>query len=774
MLRDIRRTKGQFFAVLTMIILGVAILAAVYGAYANMRSSVDDTYDELNFADFVVAFQSAPESVGGDVAALDGVAEVDARLVLEVPVTFAGIQEPVVGRLVSVPADGHPLVNDVRIEKGRYPVAGAREVVLERRFAEHHGIEVGATLYVTNSSGAWPYTVTGMGVSPEYLWPAKTPREHMPDILRRWGVLFVPLPDIQALAGMNGSVNQVAVVMDAGADQEKVLGDVMETLAPYGITEVVDRENQPSDMIIRLTMDMLSQLAFILPLFFLLIVALSTNVLLTRLVYVQRTNIGMLRALGYSRGSMLRHYLAFALILGLSGSILGYLLGYALSYPVTDLFSQSVNLSNVPVRPQLELLAIGVGLSIAFTAVAGIVPAWRASRLRPAEAMRPPVPAWGRRSRLGRIFPGRPRIPTSWKHPVRNVLRNRRRTAFTILGLALAVSVLVVPLSFLDSMNWVTDSAFDRIQRYDMKVYLQMPHPLDNLTSLESWEEISVAEPAIDIPTSVVRDGETYSVLVTGFASSTELYGLYDRSWEPVTTVDDGILLARVYEKHGFRVGDQIEMLSQSVEVKGFVSDFGTTGFVTLDTAQRWLGMNGTATSVMLELAPGADEQAVRARLFASLPVLAVESTDQVLSDWNEMLALFYGFIYMLLIFGVAIALAIVYNAVTMNVMEEGRELATMRTLGTPRSVLTKLVTAETLLLIIPGAILGLILGTYLTGYFTSLYSSDLFVLDPVIYPQTYIVSFAAAVLVALLSEWPSLRNVRRMNLAKVTKERVS
>ena len=498
-LRDIRRTKGQFFAVLTMIILGVAILAAVYGAYANIRSSIDDTYEELNFADFVVAFQSAPESVGSDVGALDGVAEVDARLVLEVPVTFAGIQEPVVGRLVSVPAEGHPPVNDVRIEKGRYPVAGVGEVVLERRFAEHHGIEVGATLYVSNSSGAWPYTVTGMGVSPEYLWPAKTPREHMPDVLRRWGVIFIPLPDIQALAGMDGSVNQVAVVMDAGADQEKVLGDVLETLAPYGITEVVNRENQPSDMILRLTMDMLSQLAFILPLFFLLIVALSTNVLLTRLVYVQRTNIGMLRALGYSRGSMLRHYLAFALILGLSGSVLGYLMGYALSYPVTDLFSQSVNLSDVPVRPQFELLAIGVGLSLAFTAVAGIVPAWRASRLGPAEAMRPPVPAWGRRSRLRRISPGRSKIPTSWKHPVRNVLRNRRRTAFTILGLALAVSVLVVPLSFLDSMNWVTDVGFDRIQRYDLKVYLQMPHPLDNLTSLESWEEISVAEPCWSI-----------------------------------------------------------------------------------------------------------------------------------------------------------------------------------------------------------------------------------------------------------------------------------
>jgi putative ABC transport system permease protein len=137
------------------------------------------------------------------------------------------------------------------------------------------------------------------------------------------------------------------------------------------------------------------------------------------------------------------------------------------------------------------------------------------------------------------------------------------------------------------------------------------------------------------------------------------------------------------------------------------------------------------------------------------------------------MMRLFYGFIYMILAFGLAISTAIVFNAITINVLEESRDIATMRTFGTPHSLLRRVVTAETILLVLPGAVLGLILGTYLSGYFTSLYSSDLFVLDLVIYPETYLVVLAMAFIVALLSELPSLRFIRLMSLARVTKERL-
>jgi putative ABC transport system permease protein len=755
-----------------MVILGVAILASVYGAYANLRGAIDDTYEELRFADFTVTFEWAPETVEWEVAALEGVAAVEARIVIEAPLAFSGEQDPVVGRLVSVPAGGRAAVNDIRIEEGRRPVTGASEVLLERRFAEHHSIEVGATVYLRNSTGLWPYTVTGRAVSPEYLWPARNPRDHMPDVLRRWGVVFMPLPDLQTLTGLRGAVNQVAVLVEPGADHEDVLRTTIDLLEPYGIVETTPRRNQPSDMVLRITVDSLSQLAFVIPLFFFIIAALSTYIFITRLVYAQRSQIGMLRALGFSRRALITHYLAYALFLGLIGSLVGFALGYMLSYPVTDLFSRAINLIGTRIQLRVDILVWGLGMSLAFTVLAGIIPAWKASCLSPAEAIRPPVPAW-RRPVLQGAIPALARISPFWKLPFRNILRHRRRTVFTIAGLALAVSILLVPLSLMDSVDWATRAQLDLIQRYDLKVYLQFPQPLADLTSLETLAEVSRAEPIIEVPTSVVRDGEAYSIVVMGLQPGTELYRLYDRSWEPAVTTEDGILLAAVYEKQGFQVGDTIQVMSHPVKVTGFVSDFSTTGFVTLETTQRWLGVEDMATAVLVDLAPGTTEEEAK-RLFSSLlPVLTTESTRESLEDWNEMMRLFYGFIYMLLVFGLAISTAIVFNAITINVLEESRDLATMRTFGTPHSLLRRVITAETVLLVLPGAFLGLILGTYLSGYFTSLYSSDLFVLDPVIYLRTYLITLAMTFVVALLSELPSLRFIRLMSLARVTKEHV-
>ncbi len=771
--RDMRRAKGQFLAVLTMVVMGVALLAAVYGAYANLRSYVDEKYEELSFADFVIAFNPAPSSIAEEVAGVSGVEGVQGRVVIEAPLSLGEGKEPVVGRLLSVPASGRAAVNDVRVESGRLPAGGAAEALIEQRFAEHHGIELGSVLYLVNSTGQWPYEVTGKAVSPEYLWPARNLRDHMPDVLRRWGVLFLLQPDLQAFAGIPGAVNEVAVTVRPDAERDDVVEAATALLSPLGITGVVTRANQPSDMVIRLTVDALAQVALVLPLFFLIIVALSTYVLLSRLVYVQRSQIGMLRALGYSKRRMLSHYLGYALFLGLSGSLVGFSLGYLLSYPVTSLFAETTNLRGAEVLLRPDILALGTGLSLGFTAMAGIVPAWRASRLGPADAMRPPAPVWGRKPILGRRGRKPSRASATWRLSTRNLLRNPRRTFFTILGLSLAVSVLLVPLSFIDSMNWATHAQQELIQRYDLKAYLQYPLPVEDLSSLDAMDEVASAEPMIELPTSLMRNGQGESILLMALEPSSRLYGLYDRSWAPTNT-GEGILLSGVYERKGFQVGDEVQLLSRPTQIAGFVSDFGTTGFVTLGRAQELLGMEGMATAVMLKLSSGVTEEEAQESLFALLPVLTFESTRESISDWNEMMGLYYGFIYLLLAFGIAIGVAIVFNAVTINVMEESRDLATMRTFGTPNSHLRRLITVETLLLAVPGALLGLIVGTLLTGYFTSLYSSDMFVLDPIISLQTYLLAFGAAIIVALLSELPSLRYVRGMSLAKVTKERVS
>ena len=143
--RDILSSRWQFLAVAVVIALGVAIFIGSYGSYQNLRFSYDRTYHELRMADLWFETADAPAAVVGDVAAVEGVAAAEGRLVEDLPVVLpeAG-SERMLGRFVTLPAERRPEVNDVKITEGDYfsPVSAELQVLLETGFADFHDAEL--------------------------------------------------------------------------------------------------------------------------------------------------------------------------------------------------------------------------------------------------------------------------------------------------------------------------------------------------------------------------------------------------------------------------------------------------------------------------------------------------------------------------------------------------------------------------------------------------------------------------------------------------------
>ncbi|HKZ99399.1 MAG TPA: ABC transporter permease, partial [Thermoplasmata archaeon] len=386
--RDVGRHRTQFAALAVMVLLGVAFFVSLYGAMANLRASIARPYEELRFADLTAAVGRAPADVVGQVERLPGVDSAIGRLNVEVPTTFPGREaDVVVGRLLSLPAPARPAVNDVLVTAGEY-LRGPGEALAEKNFADHHGLRVGDDVRADFSGTEVQARIVGIVVSPEYLWPARSAPEHMPDVLRRWGVLFLAEEAMAEALGFQGSINEVAAVLEEGADPAAVAEDVRDVLAPFGLRSIVPREDQPSEAVLETMVGALDALSVVFPSFFLVIVALSTYVVLTRLIHAQRPQIGILLALGFSRRAVLGHYLGFALLLGLVGSLAGLALGFVLSLPVTDLFASRVSLPVVEKTLRPDVLAVGVAMSLAATAAAGLLPAYRASREEPVQMMR--------------------------------------------------------------------------------------------------------------------------------------------------------------------------------------------------------------------------------------------------------------------------------------------------------------------------------------------------------------------------------------------------
>jgi len=115
--------------------------------------------------------------------------------------------------------------------------------------------------------GVRPFTVSGFVISPEYLWPARTVWDHMPDVLRRWGVFFAPYASMASSLGLAGRINEIAVILRDGNQLEEVGSEIRNILSSYGIASFVPREKQPSDVQISMSVQALDKLSFVFPTF---------------------------------------------------------------------------------------------------------------------------------------------------------------------------------------------------------------------------------------------------------------------------------------------------------------------------------------------------------------------------------------------------------------------------------------------------------------------------------------------------------------------------
>ena len=554
LLRDILSNKRQFAGVVIIVAVGVGFFVALLTSYYNLNYSIERPYVELGFADIWMRTSPMDRSEFSRLlSGVDGVADYELRLVVEKPVVVGEDGETISGRIISIPDGDTPSINSILVVEGGFE-DGRYVVYVERGFARHHGIRVGDTIYFKNGSGLIGFRVAGIVVSPEYLWPAKSILEHMPDVLRRWGVYFMPESALEELYGLEGLANDVVIKVEDGYDVDEVMIELDRVFSGYGVEEIVSRDEQPSNYIIVLMVESLRSLAIGIPLFFLTISAIATYIVLSRIIQIQTPIIGLLMGLGYSKRRVVIHYFKYSLVTGLVGLGLGIVVGILSSYPITEIFASQISLPIIYSRIYPDVILAGAGFSLAFVCGSGLYTAYRVSRLRPVEAMRysginigsSPGP------RFRNLFRG---LPNLVRLPFRSMFRRWSRTIYTILGLALSFSMIVIPMAFFDSMDNSINQFFGDVQKYDLKIYFSSPSNTTILNNISSMPGVAIAEPSIEAYVRVDLGGGKETVVVRGVERGSRLVGLnVIEGGGP-----EGVYLSRAFLfKGGLETGDRI------------------------------------------------------------------------------------------------------------------------------------------------------------------------------------------------------------------------
>ncbi|MFN9210876.1 MAG: ABC transporter permease [Betaproteobacteria bacterium] len=778
LLRDAWHLRGQLAACAVVVAVGVASFVAFYSMLHSLAASQQAYYAGWRFADVFASAKRAPLALAARLAAVPGVAAVDARVVVDVNLDLPGLDEPARGRIVSLAPDGNVL-NRLHLRRGALPAPGrADQVAVSEAFAAANAFEPGSS-FAAVINGRWQrLTVSGIAVSPEYIYEAG-PGDLMPDN-RRFGVLWM---DRQALArafDMEGAFNDATARLAPGAVQAAVLAEFDRLLAPYGGAGAYGREEHFSHRFISDEIAQNRVQAIVLPAVFLAIGAFLLHMILSRQVALQRAQIGLLKAFGYGERALVAHYLKLALLVMVLAAVLGSALGWWLREVIAQMYAEFYRF------PVLVRAATGEAIFFAVLLVgaAAVAAAWdaarRAARLPPAEAMRPePPPVFGLHA-FDRLRALR-RLPQGARIVVRNLVRRPWRALVSSTGIALALAISLVAAYFYAAMDLAMQIQFALVQREDVQVTFNDPRGPEALSELARLPGVLRAEPFRSVPVRLRHEHRARQVQLLGLPADGELRWIVDARRVRVPLPPVGLLVNRTLATIlDLQVGDEaeLEVLDGKrphlrLPVAALVDEpLGLGLYADAAWLARALGEDRWLSGALLRVQSGATD-ALYARLKQMPQVAGVAIRAATLQSFYNLLARsFLVLTFINLVFAGTIAFGLVYNGARIALSERCYELATLRVLGFTRAETARLLLGEQALLTAAGIPLGLLFGAALCWFFSRLLQTELyrlpFVLTGGMLWQSVAMVLAAVTLSGAFVAW----RARRMDLTAVLKAR--
>lgn len=780
--RTIFQSWGQSLALVMVVLSGIASYICVYSAYLNLTLTRDTYYAQYRLADFEIMLDRAPSSAVFKIESLAGVRKARGRIVRDVNVDLDDVEEPRIGRLISMPAPRVEVLNDIVLRKGRYFDEGVQEqVILSERFATENGLDIGDRVSITVESKKYSLAIVGLGLSPEYVYMIRGVQELIPSP-ERFGIFWVPQEFAETALNMQESFNNIVGEVDEPEALDEIFDSADKLLKSYGIFAKTKKEHQISNRFLSDEIKGLGVSAKITPTLFLGIAALILLVLLNRMVRMERTQIGLLRAYGYSRFSVGLHYIEYGVILSVAGCLGGFLVGQWLSNGIMRIYVEFYQFPLLKARVYPEVLARSMGISIGFSVLGALSAAIQAARIHPAEAMRPEAPRSAHRVWIERLPWLWRRISFTSKMIARNISRNSFRASLNAFGVAISTGLLIMGFFMTDAMDFGLAFQFEQVQREDVKVSFQREHGLETLHEISRFAHVRRAEPLLEYPFEIRSAWRKKDTVIVGLPGDAELKRLQTFDGDEAYVGDSGLILTeRLAQELGIVPGDRLivkplmgRITRESEVVLRAVSQefIGTSGYMQIDALSRLLDEPFAMNAALLRLENGMERE-VNKRFKEVAGISSVGfSKDAYKALVDTLSANMYVMNTSLLFFAGVIAFAIIYNVTSVALAERQRELASLRVLGLSTSEVGSILYNENVLLSVIGVVLGIPLGMGICRLLVYAYSNDLYRLPFYIDPRTYVMSVMFTFLFVLLANFAVRRRIHRLDLIEVLKER--
>jgi putative ABC transport system permease protein len=779
LLRDLWRLRGQVLAIALVIASGVAVLVMSFSSIEALETTATAYYERYGFADVFATVKRAPVKLTARIAEIPGVQIAETRIVKYATLDIAGFEEPVTGQLVSIPERGQSVLNRLALRTGRLVSPGRPdEVVLSEPFADAHGLEPGDQLQALMNGHKRRLDIVGIALSPEHVYVIG-PGQLMPDD-KRFGILWMGRDALEAAFDLDGAFNDLSLTLLRGTSTDDVIARLDTMLDGYGGIGAFARADQISNWFLMNEIEQLRSIASILPAIFLAVAAFLSNIVIARLIAIERSEIGLLKAFGYSNFDVGWHYAKMVIVMAGVGILLGWAVGAWLGRINTELYAEFYRFPFLLFRPSPSVFAVAGLISLAAALLGTLSAVRRAVILPPAEAMRLPAPPLYRKTRLRSTWfahwldqPTRIILRQIFRWPVRSLM--------TSAGVALSLAVLITSMQWLDSIDRIVEIYFHEAQRQDVTVGLVEVQSSVVIGEFERMTGVLAVEPGRVVSAKFRFGVRSHRGAIQGVVSEPNLNLVYDTAGGALKMPPDGLVLSTILaEKLGVRRGDIVEAevlegrrpLLHLPVVDLFETYIGTPAYMNLAALNRALKEGPNVGYVHLLV-----DQSAEAALYSELKDLpqisAVNQRRAALDTFHETLAeTLLIYVSFFVVFACTLAFGVVYNSMRIALSERGREFATLRVLGFGRAEISYILIGEAALLIFIGLPLGCLAGYMLAWLITSGFGNELYRIPLIVDASTFGAAVAIGLAAAIFSAALVRRRLDRLDLIAVLKTR--
>ncbi len=688
MLRDISINKTQFISIFLMAFLGVFAFCGVCSEYYGLEQTSHDFYTDTNLADGWIYNTTITDEALDEINNFS--TDSEKQLIVKSVGNFSNDPDITLHFL-----DTNEISKFYTTEGEDFNLSDDSGVWLDKRFADAQNLTVGDNISFTFNGLEIEKEIKGIGYSPEYVYEA-SPTSIIPDF-KDMGFAYLSYKafpsDIQ--------YNTLLVKFNQTPDEFK---DSLDGSVEYlSFTEQTDHvsvnqfENEMSQH---------KMIGDVFPIVFILVTFLTLLTTMTRIISHQRTQIGVLKAVGYKNRTIILHYMSYGFWLVLAGAILGLFLGPAI---IPRLFYPSMTSRySLPVwHPGFDMSFVYVALIMVLSSLlVSYLAARNISKENPANTMRPKAPNISTSGFLenSRIW-NKANFNIRWNY--RDAKRNKFRALMAIVGVMGCVALLISAFGMNDSMENIKHWEYDDISHFESKLIIESGASLSDIEDVRKEVNGStIMEQAIEIKGH--GNEKTASLLVL---NDTTLISQTDKDGNSINLSSTDISLsAKTAESLNVGVGDTIEWHVVgsddwvSCKITNIHGEPLSQGIILSKEKFDDLDLNYTPTSIITAENVDGNHDSIK----------SITTLNEMKNNWDEMSGSVMMMVSILIFFAILLAIVVLYNLGILSFTEIEREIATLKVLGFKTGDLRKLLLTQNLVFTFIGFILGIPLGFYL------------------------------------------------------------